>query len=291
MKKHIKIIVILSILTISMLSAVLVLATTYQNDERGRISEIKLDSGETAKISYDAKGRITNIVFSHDTIESNGILSASINGVYRNETARDILEARIVFAKGLRDETHESNNGANVPTSEFWATPSVFYEFNKAINSTQAFLDFVDSEKATNVFARGESFDMVVRIDGNKGFANMMIKMFIPQGLELTGYSYSGFPWFNNNIISPTIPTIGSNFALFGWQGRTSNITGDSDLFTFTFKVSNNAALGLTESITMSFENAPINANNDEVEISFCPYGIAEKSDITVIGGIIITDI
>jgi len=42
---------------------------------------------------------------------------------------------------------------------------------------------------------------------------------------------------------------------------------GEIDLLTFTITVSNNAALGLTEPFTISFENVPTNAGGDELKM------------------------
>jgi len=293
MKKSIKLFVIISILSISLISAVIVFAVSYHYDERGRLSELKFDSGETITFSYDSQGNRTGIAFNHDAYTSHGVLSVLIDGKYRNETVRNYLATQILLARNLRAETHENEDGysdISITADDWWATPADHRAFKKEIDSTQRLLNALDSQIASNSFARGESFNMVVFINRNMGFADMMTKIFIPQGLELTGFSHNGLSGIGNNFVSPTIPTSGSNYALVGWQGRTTNITGDIALFTLTFTVANNAPLGLTEPFTITLDNTPTNADGEELQVVFIPDGFDIEDEVIVIGGVIIKD-
>jgi hypothetical protein len=195
-----------------------------------------------------------------------------------------------MYANSLRVNTRVSDDGANVSASEFWAYPAAHEIFFTEIGIAQDILDGYDAViSSANTFAHGDSFDVVVRIDENPGFANVRTRLYIPNGLELTGFSHNDLPGLGNNIVSPAIPTSGSAYAVAGWTGRTSDIQGDIDLFTFTFTVADDATLGFTDPITIDFLDVPMNADGEEVQI-FLPCGGEGTEPISVIGSVFIVE-
>jgi YD repeat-containing protein len=265
------------------------MAATYRYDELGRLTEITWDSGRAILFTYDANGNMINVLHRHSGAETHGRLSVAVNGTECGDTAMNELAALIGYAQELLKDTYVSDDGINVPAAfGHWASRTDHKTFETAISTAQNTLDSYDSGGTILSFAHGESFDVVLRIDENMGFANMMTRLYIPHGLELTGFSHNDSAGISNNLVSPVIPIIGSGYALVGWEGRTQNITGDIDLFTFTFTVADNAASGLTEPITISFVNAPTDAFGDELQISL-PCGIVGTGEISIVGGVFVS--
>jgi YD repeat-containing protein len=289
MKKAIKIFAALLVISIIIFVSISAFAATYHYDEFGRLTTMTWDSGRAISFEYDDNGNMINFGFRR--IDSHGQLFVSINGVPRNETQRlATLEfaSSIEYAENLIGSTYSSDTGINVPsTFSHWALRSHHEEFRKAIDTAQDILDRSNDYDVTICsFAPGESFDVVVRIDENIGFASMVTRLYIPEGLTLTGFSHNNSPGMSDNIINPVIPTTGSNYVVTGWDGRNSNITGNIDLLTFTITVNNNASSGLTEPFTISFENVPTNVGGDELKMMLpCGSGFGET---TIIGGVII---
>ena len=141
----------------------------------------------------------------------------------------------------------------------------------------------------------GDEFSTTLSISGNPGFAAMIMRVRIPQGLELTGFTLhnhselsSGFRgprnWDEAYAVYP--PISGDIFA--GWAGRTTNFTGNGNLITYTFRVAENAVPGAVKPITIAFANAdgyevPTNASLSELEISL-PGGATNFGESGIIG-------
>jgi hypothetical protein len=263
-------------------------AATYHYDEQGRLAFVTWDSGTAIALEYDAGGNMADFGFRR--INSHGRLYVSIDGIERNETMRlayNELASLIGVAKEIKEETYLSDTGLNIPPSyAWWAYRPAHETFGREINKAENFIDLCKAyNDSIPSFTPGQSFELTVRIDENIGFGSMVAKLYIPEGLILTGFSHNNSPGMGNNIASPVISTSGG-YVLAGWNGRSTNITGNIDLLTFTVTVANNATPGLTEPFTISFENAPKNAAGDVLKMMLpCGSGFGETN---VSGGVII---
>lgn len=148
------------------------------------------------------------------------------------------------------------------------------------------------------IFSPGETFDVVVRIDDNTGFAGMMLRLGVPPELELIGmqlnpllnHGFSGVSgWDGTFAVSP--PITGNAFA--GWS-RSTDFTGNDELIIYTLRVRDGAPTIRTSPITLAFANAmppfyelPTDANNDTLIISL-PGGLVGLGDVAEIGRVTI---
>jgi hypothetical protein len=222
----------------------------------------------------------------------NGRISATIVTDGSNvDTLRNDLAALIRYAKALQAETRVSVvNGSDVPVDRFWATEATHEAFRTAIDIAQATLD------ESLYFSRGETFDIVIRIDDNTGFAGMMLRLGIPPELELVGMQlnpllHDGFRGMNgwDGVYNINPPIINNAFA--GWS-RATNFSSNGELITYTLRVRENAEVGITAPITLSFANAmspyfepPTDVNGDDLTITL-PGGVTEVNAVVEIGRI-----
>ena len=114
----------------------------------------------------------------------------------------------------------------------------------------------------------GEEFVLVISISDNPGFATMPIRLYVPDGLELTGLSAGGdclaegfmSPWSDGG----DMPLAGYVFT--GWFHRTANFTvADADLLVLDFRVADTAAVSTTGNITAAFKTLQLGAARPEM--------------------------
>jgi hypothetical protein len=127
---------------------------------------------------------------------------------------------------------------------------------------------------------RGRKFDVTARIENNPGFSTMGIRIDIPEGLILTGITPLITGNFIDSITDPItgakVPAIGS--ARASWF-RSTNFTGDANLITFSFEVSENAQHGLTDPIRFFFADGdgdfiPKDSEGNDLNISIANNGV-----------------
>jgi len=186
------------------------------------------------------------------TVEAPNFTTATI-------TERDNLDARIAFAEQLKANTDIGgpNSGSN---NSHWATPAHHDEFQEAIDAAK------EARIRAGIFRRGETFDVPVKIAGNGGgFAGMFFKINVPAGLELVGVEpgalfaepatfHGGPDWDYETFLYSSAKTNTVVTAGFGGRVDGGNYTADGVLFTYKFRVAN---------------NAPQNQNTDPMTISF----------------------
>jgi len=160
----------------------------------------------------------------------------------------------------------------------------VFAGANGALHVT-----FTDDISAV-FFMPGDEFSMTTSITGNTGFAAMIVRVYVPQGLELIGFDvypqanfWAGFDapenWDDDFAVSPAM----TGYVRVGWQGRTAahgNFTGNGNLFTHTFRVTGEIGIA-TAPITMAFANASYPFYELPTDVNFTPL------DISLPGGVI----
>jgi len=132
---------------------------------------------------------------------------------------------------------------------------------------------------------RGDAFDVTLRFENNPGFMTMPIRIYVPEGLVLThitfdpAYSavlsqgiFTGPPGFTRSTGEIT-PIVGPAYAFVAWA-RTNNMTIQNfNLITYTFMAEEEAALGETDEIRISFANVrnpelPANSNRERLAIN-----------------------
>ena len=112
-----------------------------------------------------------------------------------------------------------------------------------------------------DAFKAGDSFDVVLGIENNPGFAAMSARIFIPEGLVLThafNLSFQGLAVTMPDGHHPPTgelrpPIVGPGFAFVTTFGTADFTTPNADLVRYTFKVAENAPFGETTPITFAF--------------------------------------
>jgi hypothetical protein len=184
--------------------------------------------------TYDYGGKLT-VHFGNVQIDSN------------------ILAELISEALELLGNTRESEDGTDVSVHEYWATQSAIEIFRTAIYSAQTSLQ--NAPDIIGVFAPGEYLTTTLRIEENVGFATMSVRVYIPDGLELTHIDVVGFEGMT--VILPEVsPVSGSGYAIIAVFGSENFYTPAANLLTYTFKISDDANPGKTEPITFTFASA-----------------------------------
>ena len=198
---------------------------------------------------------------------ANGKLSVSFSNICVDTSE---LESYIEKAKALIADTRISANGANIPPNEFWATEATHNAFRHAIETAQATLRKFTSplyfdEVSAKIYpvAPGQSFTMTLRIEENTGFANMPLRLFVPEGLELThvaNINLSGmliaFPQGHVPETGEIDSIIGSAYAFVISAGGSNFSVPDADLLRFTFRATSPATISETAPIRLEFANA-----------------------------------
>jgi len=133
------------------------------------------------------------------------------------------------------------------------------------------------------IFTPGDTVMLTISISNNTGFMTMPLRLSIPDGLELIGLNVghtdliNGFmsPWDDTALLFPPIeaadqPLTGNVF--MGWFFRESSFVDDADLLILTFRISDDAAIGETDDITITFadtqgEIAPTDKGGIPVDI------------------------
>jgi hypothetical protein len=181
------------------------------------------------------------------------------------------LEALIKNAEALISSTRISADGRDILPSEYWATETAHMAFCEAIEIAQATLQKLRereirfNETAGTIYplSPGQSFTMTLRIEENTGFANMPIRLFVPEGLELTHVSSENLPGmmfaFPPGHLPETgeIDTItGAAYAFVISAGGSNFSVPNADLLSFTFRVRTPATISETAPIRIAFANA-----------------------------------
>jgi hypothetical protein len=208
------------------------------------------------------------------------------------------LGGLIQDAQILYNTTHEAESGANIPTDEWWATPQTHEIFRIAIANAQAVYEA--HETVIGAFSPGEEFNISLTAESDAVIAAMMLRLGIPAGLELVGFErhidigdavFVGAEYWDEqtNIVYP--PMTRNIFT--GWTN--ADISTSGNLFTYTFRVIENAPIGITEPITFAFANAlnynsPVDPNDTSLNITLP--GVQSDTDSYVwdFGRILITE-
>ncbi|MCL2047974.1 MAG: cohesin domain-containing protein [Defluviitaleaceae bacterium] len=178
------------------------------------------------------------------------------------DTAVTNLQAAITTAKARLAETDVATTGAGTPSSRWWAPQAVHNPLIEKIAEAEAMLTMVGS------FQRGQEFDAVVTLEGNTGFAGMMLRFELPAGLELIGVTPGPLFANQNNFEAPS--DWQANFSGGAWvapftidpaktgtvvigRGGDNNITGNGTLATLRLRVTSSATTGLTNPVTLTF--------------------------------------
>lgn|GEM_PF-2263747 len=152
------------------------------------------------------------------------------------------------------------------------------------LNNTNPLISatFAPDFALNDVFTTGDEISMTLDIANNPGFAAMIIRINIPETLELIGFelhfdSADPSPDINYGFFGPACddedcdslicyrfwdratgeiypPMTGNIFA--GWQIRQTNFYENVKLFTYTFRVTENIAAAQISPITIAFANA-----------------------------------
>jgi len=138
----------------------------------------------------------------------------------------------------------------------------------------------------------GERFDMTIGISDNPGFAAMLIRISIPQGLALIDY-HAYLPYaedFITSIENDTPLPITGGYLVAGWTGRTENIYTNGSLFTLTFQATIDTPHIHTASIQIAFADRhaydlPTDATENNLTIAL-PGGITGIGQSAKIGTI-----
>ena len=145
-----------------------------------------------------------------------------------------------------------------------------------------------------NYILPGDTFNVTIGIDHNTGFTGMMLRLGIPQGMEIVGLRLHSLPkisdgfrgvsgWDGAFAISPPI----TDYAFVGWS-RAENFKESGDLLTFTIRAGYDVMPGYSASLTLAFANAmnfetPTDANGDSF-IAFLPGEIMNCGLVAEIG-------
>lgn len=205
-----------------------------------------------------------------ETASTEGILSVSFgNGQFPGtEIDTSELEALIAIAEALKIDTDISIDGTDIPRNRYWATQDAHEIFQEAIDEAEMVLQDILSQSVggnfTGLFTHGEYFHMILRLDDNPGFATMGKRLFIPDGLELTHVhilSLQGklvtLPYEHCHETGQIVnPVVGATYIHVVFMGVRDFTVPNSDLLVYTFRVTENAQLGETESLTLAFANA-----------------------------------
>ncbi|MCL2576940.1 MAG: hypothetical protein FWE27_02670 [Defluviitaleaceae bacterium] len=224
----------------------------------------------------------------------NGRIHVSFNNVHSPGLDTSGFETLIFEAIALLEETHVSTDGTDVHTTEFWVSQESYDAFQNEIDVAQNLLDYFSNLDVIGTFAPGDSFEMSLRIEGNTGFASMGVRVYVPEGLELTHISVPGFqgmtgiylPGYDPDTGAIT-PIVGSNFAYVAFFDIEDFKELESDLLIYTFRVSENADIWKTNPITIAFAGVrgylpPTNADGVARDI------LLPNNDSGVLGSIII---
>jgi len=171
-------------------------------------------------------------------------------------TARANLLASINNAKDSRDATDiEVSDPRQRP---YWAPGTAHNDINAAIATAEEVLS------RSGIYRRGDEFDVTVNMSTNPGgFVAMLLRLQLPAGLEVVkvtpGANFvhpsfqGGIEWNPDTFVLPRQG--GTVYA--GWAGREdANFTGIGTLMTFRLRVRNDAPLGNTAPILLSFGTA-----------------------------------
>jgi len=206
----------------------------------------------------------------------NGRISASISTSHYTDALRNELAYLIGYAERLIGDTCESLDGSDIPHTRYWASPTAHDLFQSAIDSAR------DTFASTRHLFPGDTLTSTIRIDDNTGFAGMLLRIRIPEGLELINvqvYDHMDIeyglelPSCANDIL-PTASTPLREDVFLGWVGRSYNFYGNGSLFTLTFRVTSDATAGQTVPIMIAFANGtpayelPTDENDRELQMS-----------------------
>jgi len=121
--------------------------------------------------------------------------------------------------------------------------------------------------------------DIAIRLDRNPGFAAMMLKIDLPQGISLVRYDVTNedlldgltMPRAGGNYIEPNAPTNLVGTFYVGWTNA-SDIYTQEGLLILTLSVASNANLGDLH-VNVTFANAngeevPTNADGEQLDIA-----------------------
>ncbi|MCL2577073.1 MAG: hypothetical protein FWE27_03370 [Defluviitaleaceae bacterium] len=192
-------------------------------------------------------------------------LVVSFDNVHTPVIDTSALDSLIEYAENVKAGVRISatDDGADIPITELWALLSVHTAFQNAINAAKGVLAEYSDMDVIGVFSPGESFDMNLRIENNPGFTNMAVRLFVPEGLELTHImldeNFYGpavlFPdWHDFETGAITTPIVGPrNAQVVFWGTGGDFIASNAGLLTYTFRVRQNAAPGKTNPITFAF--------------------------------------
>jgi hypothetical protein len=131
----------------------------------------------------------------------------------------------------------------------------------------------------------------------NIGLAGMLMRIRIPEGLELVGVQAYDHPDMEYgldlpacvNDIPPSVYAPLREDVFAGWAGHSTDFYGSGELFTFTFRVTDTAVPGQTVPILIAFANGtpayelPTGADKRELQISL-PGGVLELGASAEIG-------
>lgn len=226
---------------------------------------------------------------------SDGRITATVNGLPVNLAGTDAgdlwaqLSARVGVATQLLADTPHSvasdtinpvdeqrvGYAAQVPAGQWGATSAAHTMLQNAINAAVLILE--------NQFSPGEEFDLTIGMEGNVGFAGLIMQIGLPVQLELADFSDNrnffdaGFTspppptgWFaeyftlaagempvrRNRDVPVVMPEGNYNFYHVGWAGRPDNFSGSGDFFTARVRVLPGTALGSLPPITLALANA-----------------------------------
>jgi len=235
---------------------------------------------------------VAAIVYAQSTSTTlNGQVSARLSTSHYTDDLRNELASLIWYAERLIGDTCVSEDGSEIPSTRYWANSSAHSTFQSAINSAQ------DIFASVGYLFPGDIFNATIRIDDNTGFAGMLFRVRIPDGVELIGTHVHDQPdmdyglelpaCVNNILASKAAPLRGDVFV--GWAGRSTNFYGNGELFTLTFRVTDDAVAGQTVPIMIAFANGtpayelPTDADKRELQISL-PGGVLGLGESAEIG-------
>ncbi|MCL2576911.1 MAG: hypothetical protein FWE27_02515 [Defluviitaleaceae bacterium] len=247
---------------------------------------------------------LSTVAFASEPRDS-GRITAKVDGVptlVGTQADRTELLARIVYAEARFGETDPSVDGTDVATNRYWATDEVMNLFKAAINAAKV--------AVTNIpVAPGVEFDITIGIEGNTGFAGMIMQLGFPTEIEVRGFSDFSDDYdplaggnFNEGLdfdagftapindaggIEIARTADGYNFLHTGWAGRTEDFEGNGNLFTFTVRVASGTTPGfLNKPITIAIANAIPPHNENPTGADMVPLRI-ELPCGTVGGGLV----
>ncbi|MCL2224415.1 MAG: hypothetical protein FWB96_05560 [Defluviitaleaceae bacterium] len=220
----------------------------------------------------------------------NGKINAEI--IYQNDalsTPRRNLANLLRSASFILQTTGISPDGANLTRDEYWVTSHEHSTFRTAIQTAQT-----TYTENLPVLSYGDEFYLAISISENAGFAGMFFRLHLPQGLEITAMhlheedhpelseNFQGVRgWNGTDTVSPPQ----TNNAYAGWL-RNDEFTHDGYLITYTIRVNQHAATGLTAPIKLSFGTAIPNALTTPIDRHNNPITIALPGGWTVDGAI-----